>query len=292
MVVVCGNGGRESFAKGDGFLGSLDLHLEFRLLVFLDAEGEMRIRNLSVDPDVVVSQSGFLLQVEIESRSAEFIRDEIVFLEDNLISPIADFDGGGFPGVCGNVAEIVTRLARPNLQVHRLAGAIDGAIGDADGFLRDVIGAAAGIIPVEMAIREIGAAIPGAGDDVPLEVVVDAIAGEHQLSALICFLPEMFRDGIEPALADRLPKVIRPVAEELQLPLHRRSGLGIGKVENLFAALGAFQEDEVANPYDNPGFVAILKVGFQHVATRRELSEIQVRCGVAMRFGRFQILLP
>ena len=37
------------------------------------------------------------------------------------------------------------------------------------------------------------------------------------------------------------------------------TGLGIGEVENLLAAFGAFQDDEIAHPDDNPRFVAVLK---------------------------------
>ena len=46
MVVVCGNGGLESFTERDGFGGSIDLHLVFRLFIFLHAKHETASRNL------------------------------------------------------------------------------------------------------------------------------------------------------------------------------------------------------------------------------------------------------
>ena len=253
MVIVRGNGGLEGLAERDGFSRSIDLHLVFRLFVFLDPEGEIRVRDVAGDLNVVDPQRGLFLEIEIEFDAAEGIRPETFFLEDQLIATIPDLDVSRFPRVAGNLAEIITRLARPEFHINFLAGAVNRTVGDADGLLRQVVGAVTMIAPVETVAGKVGAAFPGTGDDMPLELVaVRFLVIEDKFSVGIRALFETPRDHVEAALALRLIKILGAVSEELQLPRHGAAVRRIDEVKHLISALGAFQQNEIAHPDDEP----------------------------------------
>ena len=243
VVVVRGNSGLEGFSERHGLSGGIHLHLVFRLLVFLDAEREIRVRDTTAgDSDVVVPQCGLFLEIEIEFDAPKCIRTETFFLNDQLVAPIADLDVRCFSRVGGNLAEIIARLARPEFHINFLAGAVNRPVGDADGFLRKVVGAVTVVAPLETVAGKEGAAFPGAGDHMPLEQVAILLhLIEDELAVGVRAPFKISRDDLKAALALRLFQIIRAKTEELQLARHGAAVRRIDEVKHLVARLGTFQ---------------------------------------------------
>ena len=293
VVVVCGNGRLESLAQRHRLGRGIDLHLEFRLLVFLHPEGESRARHSTLNLDVVGSKRRLFLEVEVKGDAAIFIGDQAVLFENLLVHGIAHDDARRLSGKCRLLSEIIPRFAGPQLHVHCLPGAIDRPIGDADGLLRHVtVFVAVVAAPVETPVSEVGPALPGAGDDMPAVIVPALLLSQHQLAVLIGLLREMMGDDVEAPFALGFLKVVRLVPEKLQLARHRCTRRRIHEVDHLLARLAAFQDHKIPHPHHDPCGVPVLQLGLEQIGTRRKFPKPEVRLRIHMAVRRFQFLRP
>ena len=117
---------RHLFAEHYRLRRGVDVHLELGLLVLLDPE---RAAAVVVDHDLVNAQSRVGGQLERPVKTAEAVGLE--FLGQHLLAlGIVDLDGEGLVGEVRGVGLVVAGVGHPELELHRLTGAIDGAVGD------------------------------------------------------------------------------------------------------------------------------------------------------------------
>ena len=263
VVVVCGNRRLEGLTESHRFIGCLHLYLELRLLVFLYAEGEIRIRHRAGDADIVVPKRSLLLEIEVELNPAIPIGNQTVLFEDNLVAAIPHLDLRRLPGERRFIAEIIARLSGPEFHMNRLPRAVNGSIRDTNRLIVEIPAAIGSAAPVEVAVSEISRSLAGSGDDLPDCPVPILLLLQHQHAFLIRLPAEMVGDNVEAPLVLGLLDVVSAVAEEFQLTRHRRTPSRIDEMEHHPLRTAPFQQHEIPHPHDHPCGIAVLHRGLQ-----------------------------
>jgi len=229
-VILCGHQRLEFFTKLDRILRGIDLNLELRFLVFLDAESPAAPVAVALSQvDTVDAERGVGRKLDLSVKTAEIVGLKRFFV-DLFTLGIVDSNIKLLACKLALALDVILRAVDPRLELDLVLGPVYGPVGHHEALYRLVLGIVVITHPDARESQVCEASFLGPGGQQPGVIVGDPCLVRLYLSIFVGELGEVFRMNVIPPVSLSLAKVLHPVSEELDVGLFNRlARYGIGE---------------------------------------------------------------